>query len=269
MGGGQLNNLDLNEKTNLNNNSTDLFCSPIRFRCPTCSKLYSSDPSKIFVEHPEYTCSSCSTEFSISLLQALQMPEVLGIKTLKSLSPKTISLPSENQEKSEHVVESLQKEQLLERAGAAPLKTSFQDVQESKALQKIELLWSSVLEKYEDRELHVTFIKTCRDEGRLEAAIEKYTNIAKANPNDELTQSFLSKIQVFQESKQLFTAEQKRKFFTKTFYTTLGIVCFGILLIFAGLFWGGDKNLAGLGIGLIFFTFAVKAFFQPRRPNLG
>lgn len=267
-----MNNLDLNEKNNLNNNSTDPFCNPIHFRCPSCSKLYTSDPFKIFVEHPEYTCSSCKTEFSISLLQALQSPEVLGVKIIKQVEPKTIDLPKEQIQdslESKRVVESLQEEQLEEKAGEAPLKTSQEDLKATQIKSSLDSAWDFVLEDYEDRSAHIAFVKTCRDEGSLDTAIEKYTRLLKINPSDEIAKNFLAKIQIFEESKQLFTEEQKRRFFTKTFYITLAIVCLGLLFITYGLIFGDNKNLAGLGIGLIFFTFAVKAFFQPRRPNLG
>lgn len=271
MGGGQLNNLDIDQNlksSELFNESTGTFL--IHFRCPDCSKLYSSNPENIYTENPDYTCTSCQTEFSVSLLQALENSEVVGVKKQKLLKSETLELPEKKALKVEvKKAADVAVDKLIEEFKEKPrTQVHFQELEEARQVNALELMWQDVLNSYEDRETHSAFIKHCKKEGHLDFALEMYGNILKHNPNDRIAGSFVAKMKVSAEVETFVESEQSHKILTQSFYVTLAIVCTGLSLICLGLVFGDDKNLAGLGIALIFFTFAVKAFFQPRRSSV-
>ncbi len=247
-----MNNVD----SYINNENHDL--SRIYFKCPNCLKSYSSDPAKIYVEEPEYTCLKCQTKFLIPLLATLQQSEVIGtpLKTVqlpKALKVETLDTKS--------VLNQLQQEFDFK----ALKKGSFNELVEKNLEIDFEFEWSKVLKDYKDRAVHLDFIEYCKKKMHLEFAIEKYAKLISVNPHDSLAKSFLKKIEFDIESRMNLESVKKFKLFTRSFYTTLGIICLGILMILMGTLWFQNKNITGLGLGLIFFTFAVKAFFQPRQ----
>ncbi len=242
----------------VNNENHDL--SRIYFKCPNCLKPYSSDPTKIYVEEPEYTCLKCKTEFSIPLSAALQQSEIIG--TLL----KTVQLPKAV--KVEAIDAKTTLNQLQQEFDFKTLKdgnASFDELGEKNLKIDFEFEWSKVLKDYENRAVHLNFIEYCTKKMNLEFAIEKYGRLIAVNPNDALAQSFLKKIEFNIESRMNFESVKTFKMFTRSFYIILSIVCVGILMILMGTLWFQNKNIAGLGLGLIFFTFAAKAFFQPRQ----
>ena|GEM_PF-2540079 len=265
-----MNNVDTDQNLNTylkSNDSTDQYL--IHFRCPDCSKLYSSNPENIYTENPEYTCSSCETEFSVSLLRALETPEVVGVKKQKLKKVETVLLPEVKKIETKKIEAKSQKtvEALVEEFKEQPKsRVHFQDLERVRHANTYELLWQGVLGSYEDRDAHSTFIKVCKADDHLDFALKMYGNILKHNSNDRIASSFVAKMKMNTEVKGFVAAEKSQKLLTTSFYITLAIVFTGLALICMGLVFGEDKNLAGLGIALIFFTFAVKAFFQPRRP---
>jgi len=262
-----LNNLETTQNLNSSENAVSFL---IHFRCPECSKLYSSDPEKIYTERPEYTCTSCDTDFDISLLQALENPEVIGVKKPKSTpalenpaEQRTLDLPVLSKNKLSDEQEALEVE--LKHSLLAEMQNEKGELPQEETL---ELLWQDVLHSYSDRKVHAAFIKKCQSKGQIDFAAKMYGRILKNNPHDRVAKSFVAKIQMSAEAEAFVSAEQSGKILTKSFYITLVIVLTGLMLILTGLVLGQNKNLAGLGIALIFFTFAVKAFFQPRRPSV-
>ncbi|MGH1468394.1 MAG: hypothetical protein ACRBBP_05885 [Bdellovibrionales bacterium] len=254
-----MNNVDFHTK----NENHDL--SRIHFRCPSCSKLYSSDPARIYVESPEYTCSGCEADFSISLLQALENVEIVGNLITKPQA-ETVELPKIKKAAkavAKKEIEDIQQEFNFEALESGDV--SFSALVEENFKNEFEEKWAQTLEGYENRELHKEFISFCKSADNLDFAIDKYARITEVNPHDKIAASFLKKIELGVEARMTFESVRNAKIFNRSFYITLGIVCFGLLMVFIGTLWLQNKNIAGLGLGLIFFTFAAKAFFQPRQ----
>ncbi len=252
-----MNNVDFHTK----NENHDL--SRIHFRCPSCSKLYSSDPAKIYVENPEYTCSSCKSDFSISLLHALENVEIVG-NLIKKPQAETVELPQVKKAKPiEEEIQDIQQEFDFEALESGDV--SFNALVEENFKNNFEEKWSEVLCDYENRDCHRAFISFCKESANLDFAIGKYAKIIEVNPHDEIAASFLKQIEFGVEAKMTLESVKNAKIFNRSFYITLGIVCFGLLMVLIGTLWFQNKNVAGLGLGLIFFTFAAKAFFQPRQ----
>lgn len=264
-----MNNLDKDQNLQNLKSSDSPTSYSIHFRCPDCSKLYSSNPENIYTENPEYSCTACDTEFSVSLLQALVSPEVVGVKKQKKSVSETVLLPEKKA--LELKAKEVQSEKVLtdlvsEFKEKPKTRVHFEELEAAKYADRFELLWQDVLNSYEHRQTHSDFIKICKLEGELDFALQMYGNILRHNPNDRIAKSFVAKMQVSTEVEGFVESEKSHKLLTKSFYVTLAIVFSGLGLILMGLVFGDNKNLAGLGIALIFFTFAVKAFFQPRRP---
>lgn len=267
MLGGQLNNVDFqtkNENHDFNQNLEEGLES-INFRCPSCSKLYTSDPSRIYVEEPEYTCSSCDMEFSISLLQALENSEVVGNPILhvyeEDTAPAQVELPKKTNSTAK-TVELLQQEFDFDKLEEGSV--SFSELVEDDLNGPFEEKWAAVLDDYESRQAHNKFINYCKTEKNLDYAIERYAKIVEINPSDRLASSFLKKIEFTVDTRMKLNSIKDSGLFSRSFYITLGVVLCGLLMIAIGSLWFQNKNIAGLGIGLVFFTFAAKAFFQPR-----
>ncbi len=270
-----MNNADFQKNENhefneFNNESLE----SIKFRCPTCSKLYASDPSQIYVEEPEFTCTSCETEFSISLIQALENSEVIGrpVVTDENViikAPDQIELPKKAfspQTETLEPAEELQREFDFEQLEEG--RVSFSELVEedflSTEFSQVEEEWALVLKHYESRDAHNKFIEFCKENGELDFAAEQYAKLLKINPNDQIASSFLKKMEFTLDTKMQFDAIKNSSFFSKSFLITAGVVLCGVMMIALGSILLQNKNIAGLGIGLVFFTFAAKAFFQPR-----
>lgn len=285
-----MNNLDKNDltKNQALKNSESATPFLIHFRCPDCSKLYSSNPEKIYVENPEYSCTACDTDFTVSLIQALENSEVVGIKKQEVLTSETVDLPVQ-----EAVVATVEPEEapqthtevvvqedlaansqavvegLVEEFKEKPRsRVQFEELEMARHANAFELMWQDVLGDYSNREAHSAFIRKCKDEGQLDFAFQMYGSILRNNPSDRVAKSFVAKMQVSTDVEAFNESNKSHTMLTKSFYVTLAIVGTGLALIMMGLVFGENKNLAGLGIALIFFTFAVKAFFQPRRPSV-
>lgn len=258
-----MNNVDFHTKNE--NHDLGQTLDRIHFRCPCCSKLYSSDPAKIYVEEPEYTCSKCKRDFSISLLNALQQSETVGVELKKFLEVETVELPTLNDSQTESTEVELNKlQQEFDFESLEKGDVSFNDLVQKNVRNDFESHWGVVMASYESRDAHNKFISFCKEENELDFAIEKYASLVGINPNDKIASSFLKRIQFILDAKMKFEVVRERAFFTKSVYITMGIVFCGFLLIAMGTFWLQNKNIAGLGLGLIFFTFAARAFFQPR-----
>jgi hypothetical protein len=178
--------------------------------------------------------------------------------------------PSDEYQKSQEgrkvqskAVDSVQQEFDFESLDDEP--ANFQDLAEKQSLSSLELSWDKVLKGYEERERHNEFLNHCRLEDDIEFAIEKYSKMLKVNPNDEIAGGFLKKIELSAMSYEKLNSARQEKFFTRSFFITLAILLGGLAVIGVGLLLFQNKNIAGLGIGLIFFTFAARAFFQQRQ----
>ena len=184
-----MNNLD-QKNNDPNHLKTSDINQPLRihFRCPDCSKLYSSDPEKIYVENPEYTCTACGTDFSVSLIQALENSEVVGVKKQNPKPSDTVDLPVSKSD-DERLITALEQSskktisELSQELDERPRsKADFRELVESRFVNTLELMWQDVLSDYENREVHSAFIKACKSEGHLDFALHMYGNILKHSP---------------------------------------------------------------------------------------
>lgn len=260
-------------------------------RCPSCSKLYEVDPDLIYVERPEFDCTNCSAEFWISLDQALDASEVVGtlIEPHEKVQPsfaaeEDLSLREGISEIEDHEGNQEHEQQVL--LSAEDVKpdydegiSSAEEIFEEKAHQEtveameevrlesehVEIslseLWSSLLMDFESQDMHDEFVLACKDRDSLDFAIERYSKVLEQDPLNKIARqrldgfrlSALSRLESETSSNALIRAVE---------YWPALPVTLGMSLITLGLLDSGLRNLVGLGVALIFFTFALQALFQ-------
>lgn len=259
-----MNNLELGD---LNKNKTDLqthvedrktssLCSQpesIHFRCPHCSKRFSTSVHLIHVEKPEFTCSSCQTDFFISFFQALDNGEVIGVEL-----PKTeVSLEESPSLDAKEILTSVKED----------LEKDMGPIEEPALAHPLDLSWQKVLEDYESFSSHQEFIQDCEEQQNLDYALERYSLITDVNPQDQEAQRALKWIE-WRCAQAAEVEEQRGGFLRQNYFYSSLCVLLGMAIMALGHWVLVDKNIIGLGMGLIFFTFAVRAFLQPRASHL-
>ena len=248
--GGQMNNL---------NQSLNAPHLKIRFRCPSCSKLFVSNPKNIYVEKPEFKCTSCEQDFSISLMEALKSDYVIGKKIKKKPeAPEEVSelqvvvKPKNNGKKS------------WELNTKPSQNFSFEDFDFQETKSKKEVLWQEVLKDYKNTENHKIFVKHCEASGEADFAKYKYSKILQANPFDEVASKCFNMICINEDTQAILNKEKRVSQFKIPFFM-LTAVLLGISLVVLGLILKPQyQNLTGLGFGIIIFTLAIKALFQSK-----
>lgn len=231
----------------------------IRFRCPSCSKLFVSNPKNIYVEQPEFKCTSCQQDFSISLMEALKSDYVIGQKIKKK--------PVDSEEVSELQVVLKPKADggkawVLNKGPSQSF--SFEDYEFQESKSKKEVLWQEVLSDYKNTESHKLFVKHCEISGETDFAKDKYSKILQANPFDEVASKCFNKICINEDTHAILNKEKKASQIKVPFFM-LTAVLLGVSLVILGLILKPQyQNLTGLGFGVIIFTLAIKALFQSK-----
>lgn len=258
-----MNNFEQNSFEQKENEDSTLIES-IHFRCPKCSKLFSTKTDQVHVEFPEFTCSQCHCDFKISFFHALEHREVVGVKINSQKPPESFNLKEKQTEDSKaevNTVEGLELDKLIKRT------KDPKNAIETRVLRPEEKSWQRLLENYENMSLHQKFIKTLRKRRLLDFAIERYAKILEVNPHDETAKYFLNKINIILQTEQQnkLIQRQSRVF---SLMVAFSFVLLGLAVIALGHWVFQNKNLIGLGIGIVFFTFAVRAVTQPRLSHL-
>jgi len=230
----------------------------IRFRCPSCSKLFVSNPHSIYVEKPEFKCSSCKQDFSISLLEALRSDCVVGEKIKQKPDFEEVSeLQVKIKPKSDG-------KKSWELNTKAPKKFTFEDFDFKEPKSEKEILWQKVLDNYKDTECHKIFVKHCEKTEETDFAKDKYSKILKANPFDPVASKCFNMICIAEDTQAILNKDQRLSNLKLPVFL-IASVFIGILLIFLGVILKPNyQNLTSLGFGIIIFSVAVKALFQSK-----
>ncbi len=252
----------------------------VHFRCPSCSKLFAANPSYINTEKPEFTCNSCATEFWISFSEALSLNEVIGYKIEKEVDfEEEKPLKSDDQgifNQTLHVENFEQEREESEKPQSSILDDlkglidevndsdmEFIDNQEKTEREPTQKdMWSNVLGEYSDLSLHDEFINFCYEADDIGYAAEKYKSMLDMNQHDQVARLYLNKIklstvnQARNESQTRIANTQMNGNVGAFAAAAIGL---GALFVVLGFTIAPLQNLVGLGIAIIFFTFAVQA----------
>lgn len=236
----------------------------IRFRCPCCSKLYVSSADSIYVEKPEFKCTSCDTNFYISLTHALNATEVVGYE-VSAREPEVEEVREPLSKVEDSVEEAVAKKTQEFKASDidwAIVEESLDFKEQPEEKEELEEAWSSVLAHYNKSESHKDFIDLSKRSEKVDFAKSKYEELLKANPFDEVARTALNKMEIEEQTELILAQKDDKAYMTTRFWSSV-IVGLGLTLIVLGLFIVPQyQKVAGLGFGLVVFTFALKSLFQ-------
>ena len=316
---------------NLSPKSTESSEVKIRFRCPSCSKLFSSNPNAIFVEKPHYKCTSCRSNFYVVLQEALNNSEVVGYDfiaevkaaavagatttevkaaavagatttevkaaavagvttteakaaavagvTTTEVTPNPVPFPTTSTSKvtGTDLVESPKakinpkgvdwsiEEGNINFKGSESLVASkaprVPKVSES-LKDPLEESWRLVTQSYDKKNVHRDFLNLAKLHNRVDFSKEKYDQILRINPFDEVARSCFNLIDIEEQTEVLLGKELNKTHIERSLWGIVAVTV-GVIFILLGLFVVPEyQKLVGLGLGLVIFTFALKSLFQ-------
>lgn len=237
----------------------------IRFRCPSCQKLYCSDTSAISangVTPSEFECATCSTAFFL-----------YPTKTETGLyrTDKTIQISFSTCPKCKFL-KPLSKD---ECPNCGILESKFNEIQktESPRLFQIDQAWAKVLTDLTNDQLHQTFLNLAQKNLALNLAAQKYQDLQKMMGQDPLIDKYLKQIELrlsamiqarFQSEKQNMTSkaadfsgviQRIRKINPKDLF--MGISLLGTALLIYNKINPTFPNLAGLIVAATLLSYGL------------
>lgn len=283
----------------------DLHSNPstLLVRCPQCFKSYSVDASEIRDSRPRFECISCHGRFWIAYPEVLESPKgVIGFPvewdappsreetSLEKISredeemaptprPLTFSCPkceepyvAGDQECKKCGVIFLKFEESLRQKERAKKEATFS------ASPEVRERWDSVLEDYENKELHQNFISAAWADRSLDYAAYKYASILEVVPRDELASQALKEVQALMGTRFEYVVEAQKteavkwyenfKFikevdlpFRKFHWTSFIMLACGVV-IGLGMLMPHMRNLIGFGTSVLFFILALRFYFR-------
>ncbi len=162
----------------------------IRFRCPSCQKLYYTDERT--TEPTEFECSDCQHSFYLYPTQnetGLFKTEALEKTMNQASSSSMILCPKCNQ---------LKKKELDECPHCGVLQSKFLELQkmENPRLYELEKMWSQVLSDITIDENHQKFLNSAQENMALNFASQKYSHLEKIMGPDPLIEKYMKQIEL-------------------------------------------------------------------------
>jgi hypothetical protein len=193
---------------------TSEFIPEIKFRCPTCQKLYCSDASSFAanpIEASEFECFSCTDSFFL-----------FQVKTENGLF---------RTEKTNHVEFSkcpkcsyLKPQKKDECSSCGILESKFKEIQklENPRLFEIDQAWSKVLTDLTNDQFHQNFLNLAQSHMALNFASQKYLDLKKNMGADPLIERYLQQIELRLTAmiQTRFQAEKKSESVTNEHYVS-------------------------------------------------
>lgn len=256
--------------------------SKVKVRCPQCFKLFSINAKNVSEPRPRFSCSSCTTQFWIPFPESLEQEELLGfpVSWLENRSEdiSTHLKKSDSPELQAQLEEKLQVEGLAcpkcgekNEASASECRScnviiaQFKDQQEDlqagfKTSKQLRTSWKTLIDDFDNPELHEDFIQKCKNEGALEYAVYRYGRVNKACPTDELSSAMLERLEkMVMTQAQPKTLEKTKIAMPQISSIVIGI---GVLLMAGGYLWPTFRNIVGVGAAIVFLAIASRIYFR-------
>lgn len=236
--------------------------------CPECFKKFKVDGSKFPNTKPSFECNSCESQFWVSAPDCFKHQEVIGFRA--EFHPRHL----QNKKAVEQAINHQRTcpkcgylnghtETDCKKCRVVFSKYNSKDLNEPKAPQHIKEMWLAAARNYNDMEMHMLFVKKCRQHMCLDFAMYKYKKILNVNKNEEIATKMkkqikaLATINAVQEKREI----PKMDFAMRCFFGA--IVFMSCILILMGTFIPGAKNLIGFGAAVLMVT--VASFLYRRR----
>lgn len=244
--------------------------------CPECQKKYAVNPQKIRTQEPEFLCRNCLTRFAFRFSLANIGKPIVTFKlnnaqghaeksfaaTLAAVSPDSQEIKScpkcgahQHHSQTECYSCGIIFEKINKTSSPEEEKTRKQ---EDSLNQELQNLWYGILEDYENKQKHEHFVKFCRENGKLQWALEKYQKILNALPQDLIALEMRQKISgTVQASIQVQLEQTRTPMNTYLMILMTLLILSGIAMISVGLSLPGLRNLVGFGTALCVLTLGV------------
>ncbi|MCB0363389.1 MAG: hypothetical protein KDD35_11735, partial [Bdellovibrionales bacterium] len=124
---------------------------------------------------------------------------------------------------------------------------------------RLRKLWASVIDRYDEVNIHQEFLKSCQAERNLVFASRQYGKILSAHHGDEMALNMRSQIMAITQLPADALALSKQPA-NKTLYGSFSniIIFFSSILVVVGIFFEPWRNVVGIGVAIIFFTLAFR-----------
>lgn len=233
----------------------------VRFRCPHCDKLYTTDKNVFTGQSPEFDCIGCHKTFTLSK----KLNEQGVFQTLPSSVSNLVECPN---------CAKLKPAENDECPNCGVYVSKFVEMQkvESPSLFELNQLWQSVIEDFQVDERHQTFINRCQERTALSFAFQKYDTLKKTLGFDELCERYLLQIEIRlseQLRKQYIVdssklKEKNRRSMIQIAFSVLTVL--GIILLVINKISPIFPNLTGLIMALTILSFGLLLLSTQQTP---
>lgn len=240
----------------------------LKFRCPSCTKLYEVQSEEIRSEAPLFQCMSCETRFGFeyppidpnSILCFTVHESDLGGENIASHHGLEVepgahdmkSCPKCGALNGRRAKECYSCHVLFERLEGLPKDPSL------KAQPSLVRKWKNLVENFNNEKLHDEFINSCHELEALRFAIMKYEDLKNAQGGDPVCDQMIARINslmlvgLAQKPLVRDNAAAVRPKWKKYIYW--GPFAISALLILMGMSNLGHRNLIGAGVALSFMA---------------
>jgi len=235
----------------------------IRFRCPSCEKLYRTQ-ADVFADaepEPEFDCEGCQKTFALT-----RTLNSFGLFETKTRDSNFLTCP-----KCTHLMPNAAKE----CPSCGIFIEKFQqkmEQKESPALYEINQLWAAVLENFNNDQNHQNFLTLCQKKMALNFAFQKYDDLRKTMGYDLLCEKYLKQIEVRLEQqfiakmrKDMTTEKTTGKAMSQWIFAGIGFV--GLALLIFNKIRPTYPNLTGLVVAITLLSFGLWLFSSQKNNN--
>jgi ribosomal protein L40E/DNA-directed RNA polymerase subunit RPC12/RpoP len=236
----------------------------LKFRCPSCAKLYEVQSEEISSETPQFQCLSCESRFAFSY----PPEEPTSISCYLIPTETRASAPANEVEEASHSAmkacpkcgalngrrsqECYSCHVLFWRLEGLPVDTSL------KAQPSLVRKWKKLVDDFENELLHDEFIISCHQFDALRFALLKYEELKTAQGGDAKCVQMIARINTLlsvklaqSEARGPRESKERPKWRKFLFLAPFALSSF---LILAGILNLAHRNLVGVGVALAFMV---------------
>lgn len=227
----------------------------VYLRCPDCLKLYVVETRSFRSRRPHFDCQICGCLFELS--EELQKEQLHSAELLPTQRlDENKKAPEQDCPKCGFSNPATSEEcyscQIIFKKWNVPV-TKDENAQPPATA---DIQWAQLVEKFDDLSAHYHFLQFCFESGQLDFATSKYKEMNTLSGGDPLCQGMLLKIGNLRLEKKRDIKQQIKNFQWSRLLYWVVLATGGGCFIY-GLLHPGSKNLAGLGVAILFLCYGL------------
>jgi Zn finger protein HypA/HybF involved in hydrogenase expression len=253
-------NIEINNSAQqADQNNQSLSLREVRFRCPSCQKLYRTSADVFEGNDPEFDCSNCATPFTLSAEQDMfglfVTTEPKNKKQSFDVCPKCSSLKPHKSD---------------ECPSCGVYASRYLELQksESPVLFELNQQWQKVVTHFDEDQYHQDFLNKCHLKMALNFSFQKYSELQKTMGFDSLCEKYIRQIELRLEQQFKAVPENTKSAakisqdvdlnITQVIFMTIGSI--GMILLIYNKFVPTFPNFNGLVMMLTVLAFGIGLF---------